>query len=157
MTSSMFRGGRRFKGRERSSDEIEKVPLRGLFADGIWQCNCEPRMPAERFQTKNGGKNHGRWCKGIISSVLVLIADRISLYMPETATKALQLLPLGLRSKIPPSKCGTEQLSIGTPDAVQDYFTLQKTSHRISECCLSTHSYQTSSYHNSERPFTLHS
>ncbi|MCJ1388101.1 hypothetical protein MMC18_000945 [Xylographa bjoerkii] len=37
------------------------VPLKGLFADGIWQCNCTPRLPAEHFQTKNGGRNHGRW------------------------------------------------------------------------------------------------
>ncbi|MCJ1280919.1 hypothetical protein MMC26_000237 [Xylographa opegraphella] len=37
------------------------VPLKGLFADGIWQCNCSPRLPAEHFQTKNGGRNHGRW------------------------------------------------------------------------------------------------
>ncbi|KAI9759179.1 MAG: hypothetical protein M4579_002552 [Chaenotheca gracillima] len=38
-----------------------KVPLKGLFDNGIWHCNCTPRMPAEHFQTKNGGKNHGRW------------------------------------------------------------------------------------------------
>ncbi|MCJ1306793.1 hypothetical protein MMC25_000436 [Agyrium rufum] len=37
------------------------VPLKGLFADGVWKCNCEPRLPAERFKTNNGGKNHGRW------------------------------------------------------------------------------------------------
>ena len=23
--------------------------------------NCDPRLPAQHFQTKNGGKNHGRW------------------------------------------------------------------------------------------------
>ena len=66
-----------------------KVPLKGLFSDGMWKCtvtlllaslifsftslqkanlrpsrrpgNCDPRLPAQHFQTKNGGKNHGRW------------------------------------------------------------------------------------------------
>jgi hypothetical protein len=39
-----------------------KVPLKGLLTDGSWHCNCEPRLPAVHLQTKNGGKNHGRWC-----------------------------------------------------------------------------------------------
>ena len=34
---------------------------RGAFLKGTWYCDCEPRLPAEKFQTKNGGKNHGRW------------------------------------------------------------------------------------------------
>lgn len=34
---------------------------KGAFIDGIWGCECDPRLPAEKFQTKNGGKNHGRW------------------------------------------------------------------------------------------------
>ena len=54
------RGGRGSR-RGRNSNLL-KVPLRGLFADGVWQCNCDPRVPADHFQTKNGGKNHGRWC-----------------------------------------------------------------------------------------------
>lgn len=29
--------------------------------DGIWHCDCDTRLPAEKFQVKNGGKNHGRW------------------------------------------------------------------------------------------------
>ncbi|OJD17407.1 hypothetical protein AJ78_02479 [Emergomyces pasteurianus Ep9510] len=37
------------------------IPLRGLLVNGVWHCNCEPRRQADRFQTKNGGKNHGRW------------------------------------------------------------------------------------------------
>lgn len=57
----MFRG--RAKGRiGAGSDAVQKVPLKGLFSDGIWKCNCNPRQPAQRFQTKNGGKNHGLWC-----------------------------------------------------------------------------------------------
>ncbi|KAI4154569.1 MAG: hypothetical protein LQ340_001599 [Diploschistes diacapsis] len=39
----------------------EKIRLKGLFADGIWKCDCDPRLPAEHFPTKNGGPNHGRW------------------------------------------------------------------------------------------------
>lgn len=57
-----------FKGRSNGSmrpragaGRVQKVPLKGLFSDGIWHCNCEPRLPAQRFQTKNGGRNHGRW------------------------------------------------------------------------------------------------
>ncbi|KAJ9656996.1 hypothetical protein H2198_004596 [Neophaeococcomyces mojaviensis] len=38
-----------------------RTSKRGLFVDGIWHCDCEPRLPAEKFQVKNGGKNHGRW------------------------------------------------------------------------------------------------
>ncbi|KAH8694141.1 hypothetical protein BGW36DRAFT_399290 [Talaromyces proteolyticus] len=34
---------------------------RGRYIDGVWHCDCEPRVPADRFQTKNGGINHGRW------------------------------------------------------------------------------------------------
>ncbi|OJD20606.1 hypothetical protein ACJ73_08058 [Blastomyces percursus] len=37
------------------------VPLRGLFVNGTWHCNCEPRRQADHFETKNGGRNHGRW------------------------------------------------------------------------------------------------
>ncbi|PGG96317.1 hypothetical protein GX51_07881 [Blastomyces parvus] len=37
------------------------IPLRGLFVNGTWHCNCEPRRQADHFQTKNGGRNHGRW------------------------------------------------------------------------------------------------
>ena len=34
---------------------------RGAFINNIWHCDCDPRLPAAHFQTKNGGKNHGRW------------------------------------------------------------------------------------------------
>lgn len=59
----MFRGRNSGRGRGRGRGSLEKIPLKGLFSDGVWRCNCEPRLPAEHFQTKNGGKNHGRWCK----------------------------------------------------------------------------------------------
>ena len=100
MATAIFSGGRRFRGRSQSSGEINRVPLKGLFADGVWQCNCHPRLPAEHFQTKNGGKNHGRWCKNRTFSKPVLEADWIgSLHMPETTAEALQLLPLGRSSE----------------------------------------------------------
>ena len=35
----------------------------GLFVNSVWTCNCEPRLPANRLRTNNGGPNHGRWCK----------------------------------------------------------------------------------------------
>lgn len=34
---------------------------RGVFADGIWHCDCKPRLPAEHFKVKKEGKNQGRW------------------------------------------------------------------------------------------------
>ncbi|GKZ34183.1 hypothetical protein AbraIFM66950_004367 [Aspergillus brasiliensis] len=37
------------------------VPLRGLFLDGVWRCNCPERPPAVKLQTKNHSVNHGRW------------------------------------------------------------------------------------------------
>ncbi|KAH7354702.1 hypothetical protein BKA65DRAFT_548789 [Rhexocercosporidium sp. MPI-PUGE-AT-0058] len=37
------------------------VPLKGYFADGIWHCNCNPRLPASNFQVKKEGPNTGRW------------------------------------------------------------------------------------------------
>ncbi|KAL8688820.1 MAG: hypothetical protein Q9218_005360 [Villophora microphyllina] len=52
------RGGGRRRG---GGSSVQKVPLNGLFSDAVWHCNCAPRLPAQRFQTKNGGKNHGRW------------------------------------------------------------------------------------------------
>ncbi|KAL8775926.1 MAG: hypothetical protein Q9203_002481 [Teloschistes exilis] len=58
----MFKG--RSKGgfrRQGGGSTPQKVPLNGLFSDAVWHCNCAPRLPAQRFQTKNGGKNHGRW------------------------------------------------------------------------------------------------
>lgn len=35
--------------------------LRGSFEHGQWHCDCNPRLPAERFQVKKEGKNKGRW------------------------------------------------------------------------------------------------
>lgn len=59
----MFKGRSKsqFRGRNGPAG-AQKVPLKGLFTDGVWHCNCDPRLPAQHFQTKNGGKNHGRWC-----------------------------------------------------------------------------------------------
>ncbi|KIW92372.1 uncharacterized protein Z519_07356 [Cladophialophora bantiana CBS 173.52] len=34
---------------------------RGAFLDGIWHCDCDPRLPADKFQVKKKCKNHGRW------------------------------------------------------------------------------------------------
>lgn len=38
-----------------------RTSKRGLFSSGVWHCDCENRMPADKFQTKKAGKNHGRW------------------------------------------------------------------------------------------------
>ncbi|OKL58111.1 hypothetical protein UA08_06723 [Talaromyces atroroseus] len=34
---------------------------RGRFIEGVWHCDCDPRLPAEHFQTKKAGVNRGRW------------------------------------------------------------------------------------------------
>lgn len=34
---------------------------KGVFADGIWHCECKPRLPAEHFKVKKETKNKGRW------------------------------------------------------------------------------------------------
>ncbi|KAF7587311.1 hypothetical protein BBP40_007420 [Aspergillus hancockii] len=44
-----------------ASSPRTSVPLRGLFLDGTWRCNCPERPPAAKLQTKNHGINHGRW------------------------------------------------------------------------------------------------
>ena len=62
----MFKGRNQGGGRGRTiANVVQKVPLNGLFTDAVWHCNCAPRVPATRFQTKNGGKNHGRWCMSL--------------------------------------------------------------------------------------------
>ncbi|KAH6638285.1 hypothetical protein C7974DRAFT_411721 [Boeremia exigua] len=39
------------------------APLRGLFVDGVWHCDCTPQQPANHFEVKKQGPNQGRWCK----------------------------------------------------------------------------------------------
>lgn len=34
---------------------------KGVFADGVWHCDCTPRLPAEHFKVKKESKNQGRW------------------------------------------------------------------------------------------------
>ncbi|KAK1824145.1 hypothetical protein LTR12_001446 [Friedmanniomyces endolithicus] len=53
--SSSYRGGRGGQG------NAHRAVLKGLFADGVWQCECNPRLPAEHFKVKKEGKNQGRW------------------------------------------------------------------------------------------------
>lgn len=62
----MFRGrsaraSYRGRGRGTSSNNNTSARLKGLFADGIWHCDCTPRLPAEHFKVKKEGKNQGRW------------------------------------------------------------------------------------------------
>ena len=39
------------------NDKAEK----GRFENGIWMCDCNPRLPAEHFQVKKETANKGRW------------------------------------------------------------------------------------------------
>ena len=55
----MSRGDQRARGGYRNSRGARggrnaHVPLKGLFKDAKWHCNCEPRLPAERFKVKKG-------------------------------------------------------------------------------------------------------
>jgi len=58
--SSRSTGGGR-GGRGGSGFNRREVVKRGLFADGIWLCDCTPRLPAEHFKVKKESKNQGRW------------------------------------------------------------------------------------------------
>jgi len=53
-------GGSRGQYRGKSGG-LANTQEKGLFADGIWHCNCKQRLPAEHFRVKKEGKNHGRW------------------------------------------------------------------------------------------------
>lgn len=60
-----YRGGRgrgssSYSSRLRGGSGAPQQP-KGLFADGIWLCNCTPRVPAEHFKVKKEGRNNGRW------------------------------------------------------------------------------------------------
>ena len=55
-----YRGGGSGRG-GRSNGQTSRNAQRGLFADGIWHCDCKPRLPAEHFKVKKAGPNQGRW------------------------------------------------------------------------------------------------
>lgn len=142
-TLTMFRG----RGRAGRKVNRSKVPLKGLFSDGIWQCkdshppflplpcislliaygaraeadlilgNCDPRLPAQHFQTKNGGKNHGRWCTAPFHAQRREGADWLttargySLHLSATPDQTMRFLPLGRRSQRARSRRSPEQLT----------------------------------------------
>ncbi|CAN9342702.1 unnamed protein product [Alternaria alternata] len=35
--------------------------LKGQFLNGVWHCDCNPRLPAVHFETKKEGANKGKW------------------------------------------------------------------------------------------------
>lgn len=35
--------------------------MKGLYDDGVWECNCSPRAPAVSLQVRKPGPNHGRY------------------------------------------------------------------------------------------------
>src|SRR5882757_9592918 len=88
-----------------------RTSKRGVFIEGVWHCDCEPRLPADKFQTKNGGKNHGRWCKCIITSrIIPPLTQFYSLHLPETPAQTLWLLPMERRCQNSRRSSRTEQL-----------------------------------------------
>ena len=51
--------GRGYGGRGRGASRLAEP--KGVFVDGIWHCECKPRLPAEHFKVKKETKNKGRW------------------------------------------------------------------------------------------------
>ncbi|KAH7408238.1 hypothetical protein DE146DRAFT_675321 [Phaeosphaeria sp. MPI-PUGE-AT-0046c] len=52
--------GTRGRGRGRGRGPAGGPP-RGLFVNGVWHCDCNPRQPAVHFETKKEGPNKGKW------------------------------------------------------------------------------------------------
>lgn len=70
LTMSGGRGGsnwraRKFGGRGASSGRgggaKDDKTERGRFDNGLWLCDCTPRLPAEHFQVKKESANKGKW------------------------------------------------------------------------------------------------
>ncbi|KAK3394451.1 hypothetical protein B0H63DRAFT_460937 [Podospora didyma] len=53
--------GNRSQYRPRSTQKLGPKPDTGVFENGGWYCECEPRLPAVRLQVKKTGQNKGRW------------------------------------------------------------------------------------------------
>jgi hypothetical protein len=53
--------GRGYGGGGRGRGAPGSTEPKGVFADGIWHCDCKPRLPAEHFKVKKESKNKGRW------------------------------------------------------------------------------------------------
>ncbi|KAG9233317.1 hypothetical protein BJ875DRAFT_485254 [Amylocarpus encephaloides] len=56
----MFRTPKKPTGRFQQRPAKGAAPM-GLFQDGIWACDCNPRMNAAYFLTKKDGPNAGKW------------------------------------------------------------------------------------------------
>ncbi|KAF2850803.1 hypothetical protein T440DRAFT_518095 [Plenodomus tracheiphilus IPT5] len=54
---SEYRG----RGRGRGRGGGGGGPPKGMFTNGVWHCDCNPRAPAIHFETKKAGPNQGRW------------------------------------------------------------------------------------------------
>lgn len=54
------------------------APLKGLFKDGIWLCNCPQRLPAANRETKKPGANQGRRCKSPGWSTKEVVPDGLA-------------------------------------------------------------------------------
>lgn len=60
-TSARGPGGKGNPDRRSKQKAFPSGNARGLFADGVWHCDCTPRLPAEHFKVKKESKNKGRW------------------------------------------------------------------------------------------------
>ncbi|KAF1813630.1 hypothetical protein P152DRAFT_457007 [Eremomyces bilateralis CBS 781.70] len=51
----------RSRGRGRGGYQFNRLRPRGQFQNGVWHCDCDPRLPAEYFRVRKEGRNQGRW------------------------------------------------------------------------------------------------
>lgn len=66
------------------------APLKGLFKDGIWLCNCRERLPAANRETKKPGPNLGRRCR---STGWILLRKWLWTLLLTTSVYTCQQLP----------------------------------------------------------------
>lgn len=90
------------------------APLKkGLFKDGVWCCNCPQRPPAIKRQTKNGGRNHGRWCMLLLPHLNLTSTYKISLYLPATRVSTLRVFPVGRRRRATRERHDSSEFQVG--------------------------------------------
>ena len=54
----------------RSPVKNDKTRRKGLFDDGLWKCDCDPRLAAKKIRVQKDNENHGKWCKWIPESLM---------------------------------------------------------------------------------------
>ncbi|KAF1999357.1 hypothetical protein P154DRAFT_535606 [Amniculicola lignicola CBS 123094] len=98
---SSFRGGR-------GGRPAFRGPPKGLFIDGVWHCECTPRLPSVHLQTKKEGANKGRW----FYTCQMPQEERCKFFLWEDEAKPREAAAVLNNSRTEPSRPGT---NITTP------------------------------------------